>query len=237
MPDQAPYLWQRGIAQYYAGRFRECRAQFESHRTVNADDVENAAWHFLCVARAESLAAARAALLPVGPDPRVPMREIYQMFRGDLSPGQVMAAAGTRPEGQFYAHLYVALYAEAAGDRARTLEHLKSAADEPLRQRWRIYAHGGSCPPGDARRDPIKTGLSLRRPPAAILQRAPAAIPSRGHVTPRRGISVSSHRHLRGFGGQAARGVLPSPRLRRGRASLERQSRERRLGAPAPVLI
>jgi lipoprotein NlpI len=128
-PDQAPYLWQRGIAQYYAGHFQDCRVQFESHRTVNADDVENAAWHFLCVARADSVAAARAALLPVGPDPRVPMREIYQMFRGDLSPDQVMAAAGTRPEGLFYAHLYVALYAEASGDRARTLEHLKLAAD------------------------------------------------------------------------------------------------------------
>jgi tetratricopeptide (TPR) repeat protein len=128
VPDQAPYLWQRGIAQYYAGQFRECRAQFESHRTVNADDVENAAWHFLCVARAESVAAARAALLPVGPDRRVPMREIYRMFRGELSPEQVMAAAGARADGQFYAHLYVALYAEAAGERARTLEHLRSAA-------------------------------------------------------------------------------------------------------------
>ena len=85
-PDEAPYLWQRGIAQYYAGRFRECRAQFESHRTVNPDDVENAAWHFLCVARGESVAAARAALLPVGPDARVPMREIYQMFRGVIDP-------------------------------------------------------------------------------------------------------------------------------------------------------
>jgi tetratricopeptide (TPR) repeat protein len=129
LPDQAPYLWQRGIAQYYAGQFRECRAQFESHRTVNAADVENAAWHFLCVARAESVAAARAALLPVGPDSRVPMREIYRMFRGELSPEQVLAAAGARPEGQFYAHLYLALYAEAAGDRARTLEQLRSAAD------------------------------------------------------------------------------------------------------------
>jgi len=75
-PDYAPQLWQRGIALYYAGRFRDCRAQFESHRTVNPDDVENAAWHFLCVARAESVERARAALLPVGPDSRVPMREV-----------------------------------------------------------------------------------------------------------------------------------------------------------------
>ncbi len=69
-PAEAPYLWQRGIAQYYAGKFRECRDMFVSHRTVNPDDVENAAWHFLCVARAESPEAARKQLLPVGPDAR-----------------------------------------------------------------------------------------------------------------------------------------------------------------------
>jgi hypothetical protein len=60
-PDYAPQLWQRGIALYYAGRYRDCRAQFESHRTVNPDDVENAAWHFLCVARAETPAKVKAA--------------------------------------------------------------------------------------------------------------------------------------------------------------------------------
>ena len=69
-PADAPYLWQRGIAQYYAGKFRECRDMFVSHRTVNPDDVENAAWHFLCVARAESPEAARKQMLPVGPDAR-----------------------------------------------------------------------------------------------------------------------------------------------------------------------
>ena len=38
-PREAPYLWQRGIALYYAGRYQDCRAQFESHRTVNPNDV------------------------------------------------------------------------------------------------------------------------------------------------------------------------------------------------------
>src|SRR5580704_15986842 len=104
VPDQAPYLWQRGIALYYARRYNDCRRQFESHRAVNPDDVENAAWHFLCVARAESPAKARAALLPVGPDARVPMREIYQMFRGTLVPEQVLSATGSRPDAQFYGH-------------------------------------------------------------------------------------------------------------------------------------
>jgi lipoprotein NlpI len=129
-PDQAPYLWQRGIALYYAGRYNDCRRQFESHRTVNPNDVENAAWHFLCVARAESPAKARAALLPVGPDARAPMREVYQMFRGTLTPEQVLSAAGSRPDAQFYGHLYLGLYFEALGMKDRALEHIKIAAND-----------------------------------------------------------------------------------------------------------
>ena len=128
LPDEAPYLWQRGIALYYAGRYADCRRQFESHRTVNPNDVENAAWHFLCVARAESPAKAKAALLPVGPDARAPMREVYQMFRGTLTPEQVLSAAGSQPAALFYAHLYVGLYFEAQGMTARALEHIKIAA-------------------------------------------------------------------------------------------------------------
>ena len=93
IPNEAPELWQRGIALYYAGRYRDCRAQFESHRTVNPDDVENAVWHFLCVARAESPASARAALLPVGPDAREPMREIYRMFQGSIAADSVSSPA------------------------------------------------------------------------------------------------------------------------------------------------
>jgi lipoprotein NlpI len=128
LPDRAPGLWQRGIALYYAGRYQDCRAQFESHRTVNPNDVENAAWHFACVARAETPEKARAALLPVGPDSRKPMREIYQMLRGTLTPEQVLAAAGGQLDSEFYAHLYLGLYFEAVGNSGRALEHITAAA-------------------------------------------------------------------------------------------------------------
>jgi lipoprotein NlpI len=127
-PEALPQLWQRGIALYYAGRFKDCRAQFETHGTVNPNDVENAAWHFLCVARAESPAKAKAALLPVGPDSRVPMSQIYQMLRGELTIEQVLKAAGTQPEGQFYAELYSGLYLEVLGDAERALKHIRNAA-------------------------------------------------------------------------------------------------------------
>ena len=127
-PNALPQLWQRGIALYYAGRFKDCRAQFESHRTVNPNDVENAAWHFLCVARAESPAKAKAALLPVGPDSRVPMSQIYQMFRGELTVEQVLKAGSAQLEGQFYAELYSGLYLEALGDPNGALKHIRNAA-------------------------------------------------------------------------------------------------------------
>jgi len=130
VPEQAPQLWQRGIALYYASRFTDCRRQFESHRAVNPDDVENAAWHFLCAAREQTPEKARAALLPVGPDPRSPMREVYQMFSGKLSPDAVLKAAGNSVAGQFYAHLYTGLYFEALGQNNLALTHMKEAASD-----------------------------------------------------------------------------------------------------------
>jgi hypothetical protein len=136
-PASAPQLWQRGIALYYAGRYKDCRTQFESHRTVNPNDVENAVWHFLCVAREESPQKARSALLPVGPDSRVPMRQVYEMFRGTLRPEDVQAAAGTSLSGQFYARLYLGLYFEAMGNAALAREHITAAAND------RFAAAGG----------------------------------------------------------------------------------------------
>ena len=127
-PQAAPELWQRGIALYYAGRYQDCRAQFESHRTVNPNDVENPAWHFMCVAKAESPAKARAALLPVGPDQRSPMGEIYEMFRGTKTPEAILAAGGDQPSGRFFAELYVGIYYDAIGDRPRATQHLRNAA-------------------------------------------------------------------------------------------------------------
>ena len=129
-PADAPYLWQRGIAQYYAGKFRECRDMFVSHRTVNPDDVENAAWHFLCVARAESPEAARKQILPVGPDARLPMREVYRMFKGEMTQAQVMKAAGSDPAGQFFARLYIGLYLEATGNREAGRAQIEIAAED-----------------------------------------------------------------------------------------------------------
>lgn len=134
-PGAAPQLWQRGLSLYYAERFAEGRAQFELHQTVNGNDVENAAWHFLCVVKIDGIDAARKAFIPIVGDARVPMREIHALFAGTGSAEAVLKAAdadGMPMEAErdhlCYAHLYLGLYYEVAGDVARARTHMRQAA-------------------------------------------------------------------------------------------------------------
>lgn len=126
--------WQRGIAYYYASEYEQGARQFELHQTVNPQDVENSAWHFLCVVRGPhgSVEAARRGLLPVTRDRRVPMAEILQMFAGKLPPEEV-ARAGEQTGGvaKFYADLYVGLYYEAIGQDNSSLRFMTAAAENP----------------------------------------------------------------------------------------------------------
>ena len=134
-PGQEPHHWQRGIAYYYAGRYADGRRQFELHKSVNPHDVENGVWHFLCVARIEGPEAARGVMIPIAGDPRVPMSQVYEMFRGKLAPEQVFEAAKAgKPdkdalqERLFMANLYVGLYREAHGDFGAARRYITSAA-------------------------------------------------------------------------------------------------------------
>jgi lipoprotein NlpI len=134
-PNMEPQHWRRGIAYYYAGRFDEGQKQFEHYQNVDGNDVENVVWRFLCMARREGVARARQDLWKVGPDRRVPMTTIYELFKGTAKPEDVMAAAqvsarnpGEAQQRLFYAHLYLALYGEATGAKqAEIKDHLSKA--------------------------------------------------------------------------------------------------------------
>jgi lipoprotein NlpI len=74
-------------------------------------------------------------VLKIGKDKRVPMMEVYDLFRGKLKPADVLAAAGAgdltagqRKPRLFYAHLYLGIYADVLGDRKKAREHLALAA-------------------------------------------------------------------------------------------------------------
>ena len=136
-PDLAPEHWRRGIALYYAGRYADGAKQFETHKTANPQDVENAAWHYLCNAKVVGKEKARRELIDVTRDRRVPMAQIQKLFAGKAAPADVLAAAAKVPadteggtEARFYAHLYVGLWHESEGNAAQAREHLTAAVEK-----------------------------------------------------------------------------------------------------------
>ena len=133
-PELAPQLWQRGLSLYYTEDFIGGRKQFEIYQGANPQDVENAAWHFACTARASGVEAARAALIPIAGDRRVPMAEIHAVYAGTGSIEAVLAAAeragddATRRNQRCYAHLYLGLLDEVSGRTGSARDHLRKAA-------------------------------------------------------------------------------------------------------------
>ncbi|MEO8269222.1 MAG: hypothetical protein ABI557_05850, partial [Aureliella sp.] len=133
-PESAPQNWQRGIALCSCGKFAEGAKQFETHHSVNPDDVENSAWYFLCIAKTDGIEAARKTVIPSRGDGRQPMMSVLKMLQHKLEPGQVLKAAREntsqgpeRQRAEFYAALYIGLYYDALGDAQKAAEHLKQS--------------------------------------------------------------------------------------------------------------
>jgi lipoprotein NlpI len=138
-PERKAGHWERGIAYYYDGQYDAGRRQFEGYQQVDSNDVENAVWRFMCMAKTAGIARARKDMLKVGVDRRVPMREVYEMFSGKLKPADVLVAAEAgEPSDEalrlrlFYADLYLGIYYDLEGDRTTALRHLNLATDKNL---------------------------------------------------------------------------------------------------------
>lgn len=138
-PPREAGHWRRGIAYYFAGRYKEGAKQFEGYQTVDDNDVENAVWRFLCMARERDVDAARKSLLKIKNDRRVPMMEVYGLFAGQTKPDAVLAAAraGKPSDAElkqrlFYAEYYLGLYDEATGDEQAARRHIETAVQNKL---------------------------------------------------------------------------------------------------------
>ncbi|MDA7980796.1 MAG: tetratricopeptide repeat protein [Pirellulales bacterium] len=131
--------WKRGIACYYAKRYEEGAKQFALYQTYDDNDVENSVWRFLCMAKEESVDKAREELMPIENDRRVPLMEVFALFRGEVKASSVMNAVSKGKPGaeelkrrEFYAHLYLGLYYDAIGRLAVAQKHLDKAVERKL---------------------------------------------------------------------------------------------------------
>lgn len=136
-PDLESRQWERGITCYYAGKYEAGAQQFELYQTYHDQDVENSVWRYLCVVPTEGVAKARENMLPIKNDPRVPMMDIYELYRGKKTPDDVFTAAkvGNPAENElksrlFYANLYVGLYYESLGRPKLARPHILEAANK-----------------------------------------------------------------------------------------------------------
>jgi hypothetical protein len=95
-PSLQPFLWQRGIALYYANQFAAASRQFQNDVTVNPLDVEEIVWDIACQLRLSptTFPPVRAMSLPTGKtDSRRIMGPVYRLFRG-LGSEEELALAG-----------------------------------------------------------------------------------------------------------------------------------------------
>ena len=133
-PGAESRQWERGISYYYAGEYAKGAKQFELYQTYHDQDVENSVFKYLCVARTEGVEKAQANMLPIDDDRRIPMMQIYDVYRGKKKPEDVLAAAEAgNPIATelnmrlFYAHLYLGLWHEAAGRAEEAKKHIFEA--------------------------------------------------------------------------------------------------------------
>lgn len=134
-------MWQRGLACYYSGHYREGAEQFEADMSENGSDVEEVIWNFLCRCRAHGFQRAVAdGFLPLRDDrpPVPPMQQVLDLYRGGGSVEDILAAA-TSADGSVvrsynntnalaYAHFYIGIYHEVREELLGARYHLEAAA-------------------------------------------------------------------------------------------------------------
>lgn len=144
-PEVASRQWERGIAYYYSGQWEKGAKQFELYQTYHDNDVENSVWRFLCLAPLIGVEEARHTMLPIRRDPRIPMMDIYDVFRGKATPLHVsLATFSDHPPIEqldartFYARLYMGLYYEVVEKDNDSAELLLGQAVEQYRNNQQI---------------------------------------------------------------------------------------------------
>lgn len=139
-PRLTPYLWQRGLSYYYASRFADGAKQFEVDLTVNSQDVEETVWRYLCIARLDGIAEARASLLFVKNDTRPVMRRLYDLYAGNCSVDDILAVGSSNDQQTlFYSYLYIGLYFEAENQPEQAQHYITQAVSEKIPDDYMWY--------------------------------------------------------------------------------------------------
>ena len=138
--------WRKGIAYFYADRYKDAAHQFEIYHSFDNVDRENGIWRYLSQVKALGREKARDGLLKYEKDDREPFPDVYRLFSGELTGEQVLKRineAQIAPRDKemrlFYAELYVGLNDFVEGKLDTAEKHLEQAA----KNNWGSKAGGG----------------------------------------------------------------------------------------------
>lgn len=132
-PSLAKSHWRRGIALFYAKKYKAAAAQFDSYHSFDNVDRENGIWRYFSHYKAFGKEQARKELLKYEKDDREPFPSVYKLFAGEMTGEQIMTgidsakpSGGEREKRLFYAHLYIGLNYALEGNRDKAKSHLNS---------------------------------------------------------------------------------------------------------------
>lgn len=132
-PQTGIQLWERGITCYYLGRYADGTEQFARYQEYYSNDVENAVWRYLCQEKVDGKKKARADILPIEHDRRIPMMQVYALFKGAGTAKDIEAAVAAAPkpgkhEARFMADLYLGLWFHSENNSNQANIHIDRAA-------------------------------------------------------------------------------------------------------------
>ena len=123
--------WQRGLALYAKGEYDAAARQFREDVAMNPNDTEESVWCFASEAMdaSKGVKVALERMLKTGPDARPVMKSVFRLFEtGTEEAEAALREAGKRSDGDtFYSLLYLGLFYEVNGDKARAREEFSKA--------------------------------------------------------------------------------------------------------------
>lgn len=129
-----PSHWRRGIARFYAKRYKDAAHQFEIYDTFDDVDRENGIWRYFSQYKAYGKKKAREGLLKYKKDDREPFPSVYKLFSGKIEGDQILKSIraaeisdNDREQRLFYANLYVGLNHAIEGNEKLALPYLKDS--------------------------------------------------------------------------------------------------------------
>ena len=145
-PDRDTSFWQKGIAYFYAKRYKDAAKQFEIYHSFDNVDRENGIWRYLSQTKALGRDKAREGLLKYEKDDREPFPDVYRLFAGEITGDDLLEKINEakitpqqRQQRLFYAELYVGLNEFVEGRLESAETHLAAA----VKNEWGAKAGGG----------------------------------------------------------------------------------------------